>query len=981
MGQEFGWSDTAPRLRSRLPNLNLLPADLLPAPLPWLTWGLALVGLGLLAMLYGLFYLQRYTLLENAALRDRLTVAQEAAKQLGLPIEGEAALPPGVLEDWAELRARQVDWGAVLGVVMTSAPGVQLGSVTQAGYGVAVAGEADSAGTANAYLQKLRDSGLFASLDMSIAALGATTQPTAAPVVVTQVVVPPVFQPGSQPGQPIPTVPPASGAPQPTVPVPAGIVQPPASVPQQPPVVRPANTPVPAPAVPTPTLAPRTPLATASPLGTVPAAAASATPLPQYDFIVQAKRETIRDVVSNDAHIRVRVVDAAGHLVPGLRLHIDSQGPWTDERPHASQPASDGTFDVPVSMGKFSVYLLNGYSEKATDLFTGITGQSGVHDWDVTYLKQTPGTPPAVATCPGCPTPTSTTTPIPSPTAISPGANDASLACVTVSNNPGDARRAVDGDVNNWWDANAGPVQFINLDFSKDANCVTRTDGVSYRTIEALELVVRTSGPAKQTHEVWTMYDNGSVQLEYTFADVATVDGQTISARFASARNIQQLRIRTIRSDVNIAWREIRTYEPLPPGFGSFVTSTPTASPSPTPTAPSGALAFGSAGASSENPGNPATAAIDGNPNTFWRPVTGLTGQYWQGNFSAPQTVQTVRFQALIGDPNATATPTPGAGTPTATALGANYRIVLLKPQVGAQQVGGARQAQDVDCFTTFVQQDGATIQQSCAATSGVSGIRIYVDAVGSQNLPPGLRETSAYPPAITPTPNATATFATMRTATVSACQTATALVTLTPQMRGAQATDTATPNATTTAIQATIVSGVAEGAATATRESIQTAIAATLTAAAPSSTPTRTATSSATATATATPTSTVTSTPTPLNCSNAEALAAQEAPSTSPHGLLVALTGWFAPRSADAAQLEQTAPIAPTVTPTRTRTTTATPRPLPPVANAPAPAAAPTQVVIGTPALSGAAGLPGQQPPQGRVSFVIQAKVLPGAP
>ena len=27
---ELGWADSAPRLRSRLPNLNLLPAELLP---------------------------------------------------------------------------------------------------------------------------------------------------------------------------------------------------------------------------------------------------------------------------------------------------------------------------------------------------------------------------------------------------------------------------------------------------------------------------------------------------------------------------------------------------------------------------------------------------------------------------------------------------------------------------------------------------------------------------------------------------------------------------------------------------------------------------------------------------------------------------------------------------------------------------------------------------------------------------------------
>src|SRR5437867_1657469 len=42
---ELGWAETSPRLRSRLPNLNLLPAELLPTPLPWLTAGLVLLSI------------------------------------------------------------------------------------------------------------------------------------------------------------------------------------------------------------------------------------------------------------------------------------------------------------------------------------------------------------------------------------------------------------------------------------------------------------------------------------------------------------------------------------------------------------------------------------------------------------------------------------------------------------------------------------------------------------------------------------------------------------------------------------------------------------------------------------------------------------------------------------------------------------------------------------------------------------------------
>src|ERR687888_592474 len=118
---EYGWAESAPRLRSRLPNLNLLPAELLPTPLPWLTAGLALFALGLVMLVYALFYMRSYTDLELQALRERLGQDQEVARQLGLPAEalapGAPALPAGTLEDWAELRARQVDWAAVFATI------------------------------------------------------------------------------------------------------------------------------------------------------------------------------------------------------------------------------------------------------------------------------------------------------------------------------------------------------------------------------------------------------------------------------------------------------------------------------------------------------------------------------------------------------------------------------------------------------------------------------------------------------------------------------------------------------------------------------------------------------------------------------------------------------------------------------------------------------------------------------------------------
>src|SRR5204863_1189529 len=148
----------------------------------------------------------------------------------------------------------------------------------------------------------------------------------------------------------------------------------------------------------------------------------------QYDFIVQSKRETVDpSAIGNNSAIRVRVIDASGQLVPGLRVHIDSQGdpPWSSELPRPGDNASNGTFEFPVSMGKFTVWVMNGSSERATDLFTGVTGQPGVHVWDVTFRKTAAGTPgPQVCTgCTATPIPTNTVTVAPTPTPISPGTN------------------------------------------------------------------------------------------------------------------------------------------------------------------------------------------------------------------------------------------------------------------------------------------------------------------------------------------------------------------------------------------------------------------------------------------------------------------------------------------------------------------------------------------------------------------------------
>ena len=126
-------------------------------------------------------------------------------------------------------------------------------------------------------------------------------------------------------------------------------------------------------------------------------------------------------------------------------------------------------------MGKFTAWVMNGSSERATDLFTGVQGQPGVHVWDVTFRKTIPGTPAANPVCTGCtptPIPTPTSTVLPTPTPVSAGRNLASLACVTASAAQPDhgPEKAVDGDVTSYWDSGRGPVVQMTLDFTRFPN-------------------------------------------------------------------------------------------------------------------------------------------------------------------------------------------------------------------------------------------------------------------------------------------------------------------------------------------------------------------------------------------------------------------------------------------------------------------------------------------------------------------------------
>lgn len=783
---EFGWAENARRLRTRLPNMNLTPVDLLPPPLPWLAVGLAAIVVGLLGLGYALFYVRAYTDLEVQALSARQKVAQSLAHDLGLPVDEiggvlGSRLPSGTLEDWAELRARQIDWAGLFAVLVNAmGPHVRLGGVNQAGYALSISGEASSSIEANAYLQRLRDSSFFSSLDMSM--VGIET-PTAVPTLTPR--------PSDTPLPPLPTRPP------PTLPPIAAVIPGLAPSPTRPPAL-------PAPPAVQPTTRPA--VATASPT-------AVGTPKPQYDFIVTEKRESFYpDRTSAAATIRVRVEDAAGNLLPGTRLRIESEGlpAWGDTHPHEGFPASDGRFEMIAGMGKFTLFMLNGSSERATGLYTGVSGKAGVSDWNVTFRKQAPGTPLAgPAICVGCPTPTQTLTPQPTPTTVGPGANIAARGCVTTSHNNPDAYRIVDGNADSGWDAGQGPITQVTFDFTRfpighPRGCQVRDDG-SAKTVqlESLEMVALLSARTKSTHEIWTMYDTGSVQLEHTFADVDTLDWTTISAKFATPRTIQQLRIRTIRSGVNVGWREVRLFEPLPPGF-PVATSTPTATivPTATATVPVGAtlVQVRPPTSSSSQSISPPSGATDGNTSTAWRPQAGQTGHYLRAELQTAQTVGYVRITTAVGgDGVGTSTPTVGPGSPTPAAPSGWFRVAI------------ERSGDAVPCGTSQLSQiDFETIQMTCSGATNATAVLVYIDNPQNNAIPPGIRELVVYgliPTPIPPTPT--------NTSTVTPCAGGTCTPTSSPTASPPPPATALPPTATSTVTPADGSSGATDVSAT----------------------------------------------------------------------------------------------------------------------------------------------------------------------
>ena len=206
------------------------------------------------------------------------------------------------------------------------------------------------------------------------------------------------------------------------------------------------------------------------------------------------------------------------------------------------------------------------------------------------------------------PTITATPTVTPTFTAIAVGQNIATRATASALVGSDSARQAIDGDVETAWQSGVSGVQEIVIDLDN-----------SYR-LDAVALVASQASPGLTSHEVWAQQAGGPLALVATVTG-QTVDRQVLAVHFDPAITTDRLVVRTIRSAGNVAWREIRVFEQLPPPLStSTPTRTLTPAPSPTPTYIAPGLNVAPLGSASASSGmESAPLAIDNDPETAWQ--------------------------------------------------------------------------------------------------------------------------------------------------------------------------------------------------------------------------------------------------------------------------------------------------------------------------------------------------------------------------
>ncbi len=221
----------------------------------------------------------------------------------------------------------------------------------------------------------------------------------------------------------------------------------------------------------------------------------------------------------------------------------------------------------------------------------------------------TPTSTPAIAATSGATaTPSVTPTITPTFTAIAVGQNVATRGTASSSVGSESAQNAIDGDIETTWQSGASGVQEIVIDLDD-----------RYQ-VDAVALVASQSSPGLTSHEVWAQETGGSLTLVGTVTG-QTADRQTLPLYFNPAIAVNRIVVRTIRSSGNVAWREIRIFEQLPPPLSTFTpTRTHTPAPSPTPTFISAGPNVAPLGSASATSGTEtAHLAIDNDPETAWR--------------------------------------------------------------------------------------------------------------------------------------------------------------------------------------------------------------------------------------------------------------------------------------------------------------------------------------------------------------------------
>jgi hypothetical protein len=291
--------------------------------------------------------------------------------------------------------------------------------------------------------------------------------------------------------------------------------------------------------------------------------------------------------------------------VSGLVVEIDSEGdpPWSAQR----TTDSSGAFDFNVSHGKFKVFVAEGSTQPAMDLYTGSDGVPGTYGYQLSFQQTFVGSAPPGGF--GSPTPTYTgsATATPSDTPISLGLNVASYGCATAyfQNSPSvlvgnDAGNAIDGTLGTEWNAgtwtqNGNPLiwQWSLWPTAKTCADGRVAGGLSdtQDQIEGFQLIPDQNPSGATIHELWLYSDPGCTSNIHTDNSVyftwngTTSAGQILPLKISPPLIVRCVIVRTLADPSYVSWQEVQIYQTVAPP-GGFTPLTPSPTPTVTGTPP-----------------------------------------------------------------------------------------------------------------------------------------------------------------------------------------------------------------------------------------------------------------------------------------------------------------------------------------------------------------------------------------------------------